>query len=181
MRESGRFRTCSESHRHSHSTHERYAYAASLFFAADRYASYKTDWGKPLADGMHMVCDRYVSSNAIHQSVKVAETERQDFFDWVMDLEYEKMGLPKPDLTIFLDVPVDVALALMDKRYDGDATKKDIHEADRNYLLACHEAAVSAADHFGWVRINCVENGSLLPPSVIHEKIMAYVEPIIKE
>ncbi len=156
-------------------------YAASLFFAADRYASYKMDWGKQLEEGTNMVCDRYVSSNAIHQSVKVAEAEREDFFSWVMDLEYEKMGLPKPDLTIFLDMPVDVALSLMDKRYHGDASKKDIHEADRDYLLACHEAAVYAAEHFGWVRINCVEEGKLLSPHVIHEKIMERIDAILKE
>ncbi len=156
-------------------------YAASLFFAADRYASYKMDWGKQLEEGTSMVCDRYVSSNAIHQSVKVAEGEREDFFAWVMDLEYEKMGLPKPDLTIFLDMPVDVALSLMDKRYHGDASKKDIHEADRDYLLACHEAAVYAAEHFGWERINCVEEGKLLSPHVIHEKIMDRIDSILKE
>lgn len=156
-------------------------YAASLFFAADRYASYKMDWGKPLSEGLNMVCDRYVSSNAIHQAVKVPLDSRDEFLGWVMDLEYKKMGLPKPDLTIFLDMPVDVALSLMDKRYHGDASKKDIHEADRDYLLACHEAAVYAADHFGWARINCVENGKLLSPHTIHEKIMDLVDPLFKE
>ena len=156
-------------------------YAASLFFAADRYASYKMDWGKQLEDGMNMVCDRYVSSNAIHQAVKVDRAERDSFLAWVMDLEYEKMGLPKPDLTIFLDMPVDVALSLMDKRYHGDASKKDIHEADRDYLLSCHDAAVYAAEHFGWARISCVEDGKLLAPQVIHEKVMALVAPVIKE
>ena len=156
-------------------------YAASIFFAADRYASYKTDWGKPLAEGQNMVCDRYVSSNAIHQAVKVPAAKRDEFLGWVMDLEYEKMGLPKPDLTIFLDMPVDVALSLMDKRYHGDQSKKDIHEADREYLLACHEAAVYAADHFGWARISCVEDGKLLSPHVIHEKVMALVNPLFKE
>ena len=156
-------------------------YAASIFFAADRYASYKMDWGKPLQDGLNMVCDRYVSSNAIHQAVKAPQEQRDEFLGWVMDLEYEKMGLPKPDLTIFLDMPVDVALSLMDKRYHGDASKKDIHEADRDYLLACHEAAVYAADHFGWARINCVENGKLLSPHTIHEKIMDLVDPLFKE
>ncbi len=161
--------------------HDVNGYAASLFFAADRYASYKSDWGKELEDGCVMVCDRYVSSNAIHQSVKVSPDERDAFLNWVMDMEYNKLGLPKPDLTLFLDVPVDVALSLMDKRYDGDESKKDIHESDREYLLACHDAAVYAAEYFGWVRINCVEDGKLLPPEVIHQKVMAYVDGAMKE
>ena len=151
-------------------------YAASLFFAVDRYASFRCGWGRELAQGTSFVCDRYVSSNAIHQAVKVPDAERDGFLAWIDDLEYGKLGLPRPDLTLFLDMPVDVALRLMSGRYAGDESKKDIHESDPDYLRACHDAAVYAAEKFGWERIVCVENGVLLPPERIHEMIMERVE-----
>mgnify|MGYP004457263931 FL=1 len=150
-------------------------YAASLLFAVDRYASYKSDWERDYRDGCTFVCDRYVSSNAIHQSVKLPQGEREAFLRWVEDVEYEKMGLPRPDLTIFLDMPVEVALQLMKKRYHGDESLRDIHEADEDYLRACHEAAIFAADRLGWERIACVENGALLTPQAIFSQVLERV------
>ncbi len=156
-------------------------YAASVFFAADRYASFKSDWGGQFQDGVNMVCDRYVSSNAIHQSVKVPTQERDRILEWVDELEYEKLCLPRPDLTIFLDMPVEVAVGLMERRYSGDQSKKDIHESDERYLHECHAAAVYAAHKFGWHRIECVQNGRLRSPEEIHQSVLERVKDLYAE
>lgn len=154
-------------------------YAASLFFAVDRYASFKKNWKANYEKGDIIICDRYVSSNAIHQSVKIEENKRDEFLSWIDDVEYEKLGLPRPDMIFFLDMPVDMALKLMDKRYNGDVSKKDIHEADEGYLSMCHQAAEYACDKFGWQRIDCVVDGVLRTPEDIHNEIMEKVNSIL--
>ena len=155
------------------------AYAASLFFAVDRYISYKQSWIENYNAGEIVICDRYVSSNAIHQSVKLPYESRDEFLAWIDEVEYDRMGLPRPDVVFFLDVPVDVAMKLMSGRYDGDETKKDIHEADIEYLKKCHNAAEYACDKFGWQRIECVKNGVLRTPEDIHEEIMSRIKKYI--
>ena len=91
------------------------AYAASSFYAIDRYASYKKNWGSFYEDGGVVVCDRYVTSNIIHQAMKI-DGDKKDFIDWLADYEYNKLGLPKPDVVIFLDMPPAAARFLMKNR-----------------------------------------------------------------
>ena len=86
------------------------AYAASTFYSVDRYASYKQDWGKYYEAGGLLIADRYTTSNAIHQGSKLPEAELPAFFDWLYDLEYGKMGLPRPDLVLYLDVDLPLSL-----------------------------------------------------------------------
>lgn len=155
------------------------AYAASMFFAVDRYASFKKNWGEQYNNGSVIVCDRYVTSNAIHQSVKLPIEKRDEFLHWIDDAEYNKLGLPRPDVVIFLDMPVDMAMKLMSGRYEGDESKKDIHEADIDYLKTCHKAAQYACEKFGWKRIECVKNGVLRTPEDIHREVMETVERVI--
>ena len=133
------------------------AYAASLFYAVDRYASYKTDWGGYYAEGGIVVSGRYTTSNAIHQTSKMEEADWQGFTDWLYDLEYNKVGIPRPDLVIFLDMPVEVSQKLLSNRYDGDDKKKDIHESDVQYLKKCREAARFVAGYSGFEIISCVD------------------------
>lgn len=78
------------------------AYAASSFFAMDRFASYRTGWQKDYEAGTVILCDRYVGSNAIHQSVKLPREEWSGFLDWLFDFEYKKLGLPQPSATVYL-------------------------------------------------------------------------------
>lgn len=155
------------------------AYAASMFFAVDRYASFKKNWGEQYNNGSVIVCDRYVTSNAIHQSVKLPFEQRDEFLHWIDDAEYNKLGLPRPDAVIFLDMPVDMAMKLMSGRYEGDESKKDIHEADIEYLKTCHKAAQYACEKFGWKRIECVKDGVLRTPEDIHAEVMATVERVL--
>lgn len=135
------------------------AYAASVFYAADRYASFKSAWGEYYNAGGTVIAGRYTTSNAVHQASKLPESEWENFLSWLYDFEYNKIAIPKPDKVIFLDMPVEVSQKLLSKRYEGDNSKKDIHESDTNYLDRCRKAAVFTAEFSGWETISCAENG----------------------
>ena len=104
------------------------AYTASTFYAVDRFASFREDWGKTYENGGLIISDRYTTSNAVHQGSKLSDEELPAYFQWLSDLEYGKMGLPKPDLVIYLDVDLETSLARMKRRQDKSNTKADIHE-----------------------------------------------------
>ena len=135
------------------------AYTASTFFAVDRFASYKKDWGSTYESGGLFLSDRYTTSNAVHQGSKLADEELPTFFRWLSDLEYEKMGLPRPDLVIYLDVDIQTSLARMRRREAKNHTHADIHEQDIEYLRRCLRTAERAADFFGWTRIPFMKDG----------------------
>ena len=136
------------------------AYAASCFYACDRYASFKKDWGEYYNAGGVIVSGRYTTSNAVHQCSKLPEEEWKDFLDWLYDFEYQKLGIPKPDKVIFLDMPTEVSQKLLDNRYSNDGGHKDIHEKDVEYLNRCRQAAVFTAEYSGWVKISCAKDGA---------------------
>lgn len=137
------------------------AFAASAFYAVDRAASYLQFWKKDYADGSIILSDRYATSNIIYQMSKVSDDQRDAFIEWQTDFEYEKLGIPKPDLVIYLDVEPDVSQKLMEKRYGGDKSKMDLHERNVQFLLDCRRSAVYAAEKCGWKVINCCENGDI--------------------
>ena len=153
------------------------AYAASSFYAVDRYASYMRFWKKPLEDGWIIIASRYVSSNAIHQMVKLPKSQWDIFLEWLEDYEYEKLGLPRPDCVIFLDMSREVANQLILARYHGDETKKDIHEKDIAYLSHCMESAHYAAQKQGWRIVRCCDGQK--PLSI--ETIAANIDQQVKE
>ncbi len=146
-------------------------YAASSFYAVDRFASYKRHWEKDYLGGTVIIADRYTTSNAVHQSVKLPESEWDGYLSWLTDYEYVKMRIPKPDAVVFLDMPVDISQKLMSKRYGGNESKKDIHEADVEYLKKCRKAAMFAAEKFGWSIIKCSDGENPLPIEEIGENI----------
>ena len=113
------------------------AYAASAFYAVDRYASYKQDWGKWYEEGGLILSDRYTTSNAVHQASKVDAAERPEFLRWLYEFEYDRLALPRPDLVIYLDVPTDCTEKLLRHREADTNTKADIHEQDMDYLATC--------------------------------------------
>lgn len=152
------------------------AYAASSFYAIDRYISYKTKWENKLAEGKTILSARYVSSNAIHQMVKLPESEWDGFLSWIFDYEHKKLGIPEADITIFLDMPPEVSQKLLSERYHGDESQKDIHEADRAYLRDCRRAALFSAERLGWKVISCAENGEPLPIEAISAAIMKEIK-----
>ena len=136
------------------------AYAASTFYAVDRYASYCEDWGKLYENGGLIISDRYTTSNAVHQGSKLPENELSDFFAWLSDLEYTKMGLPRPDLVIYLDVNIELSLARMRRRQQKTNTTADIHEKDIAYLKRCLNTADKAAAFYGWHRVPYLKDGA---------------------
>ena len=135
------------------------AYTASTFFAVDRFASFKQDWGEKYRAGSFILSDRYTSSNAVHQGSKLPDDELNDYFRWLADLEYNKMGLPKPDLVIYLDVSIELSLARMRRRQLKTNTHADIHEKDIAYLRRCLHTADMAADFFRWRRVPYLKDG----------------------
>ena len=149
------------------------AYAASSFYAVDRYASYKLFWEDNYNNGDFILASRYTTSNAIHQMEKLDKSEWDDYLAWMEDYEYNKLNLPKPDTVIFLDMPVEVSQILLSNRYNGDNNKKDIHEADVDYLKKCRESALYCAKKLGWIVIECSKNGQPLSIEEIHDKLVA--------
>ena len=159
------------------------AYSASVLFAVDRFFSYRTEWKKLLdEENTIVVLDRYTTSNAVHQIVKLPENEWDEFLTWLYDFEFVKMSLPVPDITIALDVPPEVSKKLLEKRAKEDENHKvDIHEADSEYLKKCYDASKYASKAWNWKRIECTENGEMLSREEIHERIYASVKDIMKK
>lgn len=152
------------------------AYAASTFYAVDRYAAWKKVWGKRYNAGGLILSDRYTTSNAVHQGGKLPEEEQGDFFDWLSDLEYHKLGLPHPDVVIYLDMPTEKSVELLRSRESATHTKADIHEVDTEYLSLCRQTALRAAEHYGWRRISCMDGeGNIRSIEDIHQEIWAIV------
>lgn len=155
------------------------AYAASSFYAVDRYASYMKYWKEDYFSGKLILAARYVSSNAIHQMVKLDENEYDQYLEWLYDYEHEKLGLPPADKVIFLDMPTNISQKLLSKRYNGDESRKDIHEAHVSYLENCRNTALYAANKLDWNVIKCSDGENPLPVEVISENVMKEISKVI--
>jgi dTMP kinase len=142
-------------------------YAASSFYAADRYASFSTSWGEDYRNGRVIIADRYTTSNVCHQMPRLPQSEWGGYLDWLYDYEYVRLNLPKPDDIVYLDMPPEISRKLLEKRRSSG----DIHERDMEYLKKCRRAALYAAEKLGWSVISCVEDGNILAIENIAEKI----------
>lgn len=151
------------------------AYAASSFYAVDRYASYKKDWENDYRSGI-VIADRYTTSNAIHQCSKLPEDQWDEFLDWLFDYEYRLLGIPEPNIVMYLKVDLAVSQELLKVRYHSDMTRKDIHEKDRDYLLRCQKAADYCAEKLDWKVIECIEDGAMRPIEDIADDIQKLVK-----
>ena len=152
------------------------AYAAGAFYAVDRYASYKLNWKKDFDKGTLILADRYATSNAIYQMEKLPVDEWDSYLEWSEDFEYNKMGIPKPDLVIYLDMPVEISQKLMTARYDGNESKKDVHEANVQFLCNCRKSALYTAKRQGWKVLPCSDGNAALPIETIHSRIIEIVK-----
>lgn len=157
-------------------------YAISTFYAADRYISYITDWKKDLDDGYIIIADRYVSSNMIHQAAKIKDINaKKIFLDWLDSFEYGVYKLPRPDIVIFLNMPVEQAVKLMADRKNkitGDE-KKDIHERDVAYLQESYNNAMFIANEYSWNIVNCVNNSAVRKIEDIASEIYSDVKNLL--
>ncbi|MGM9614490.1 MAG: dTMP kinase [Oscillospiraceae bacterium] len=148
------------------------AYAASAFFAVDRYASYKKYWAPFYENGGIIVADRYTTSNAVHQCSKLPEEQWDAFLDWLFDFEYRLLGIPAPDTVVYLNVETEVSQKLMTTRYEGDESKKDIHEGNRAYLEHSRRAAQYCSRRLGWKEIPCCVGGLMRSKEEILDDIL---------
>lgn len=157
-------------------------YVSSTFFAADRYASYKTEWEEFYNQGGIVIADRYTTSNMVHQASKMDIEDRDKYLDWLVDYEFNMYKIPEPDCVVFLDVPIDFSKKLMENRrnkFTGE-TKKDIHESDIDYLTKSYNNSLYIAEKFKWDKIDCVEDDNLRSIDDIHEEIYRLVKDKIE-
>ena len=157
------------------------AYAASAFFEVDRYASFKKVWGEYYNGGGLVISDRYTTSNAVHQASKEPPETRQSFLKWLYEFEYDHLGLPRPDLTLYLDVSTDFTEKLLRAREQDTHTQADIHEQDSEYLTTCRRMGKLAADYYGWTVISCVRDGKIRSIEDIHEEIYRHVRHCLED
>ena len=155
------------------------AYASSTFYAVDRFASYKEDWGGFYEAGGIVVANRYTTSNAVHQAPKLPESQRREYLDWLFDLEYGRLGLPEPDLVLYLDMPAGVSEKMLRRREEATGSSADIHEQDGDYLCRCREAARDIALRYGWRVVDCAAGDAPLPPEEIHRQAAAIAAAVL--
>jgi len=156
-------------------------YVSSVFFAVDRYASFNTDWKRDYNEGKVILTGRYTTSNAIHQGSKMNGADRDKFLEWLEDFEYGIMGIPRPDVVLFLDMPPDYSAKLINNRYHDNDGKKDVHERDSDYLKKCYETAIEISERLNWKRINCIKNHMIRNVEDINDEIMREVKGIINK
>ena len=155
------------------------AYAASSFYAVDRYASFRKDWEKDYNEGL-IVADRYTTSNAIHQCSKLPEDRWDSYLEWLFDYEYRKLGIPAPDLVIYLSVDPAVSQELLAKRYEGHMEREDIHEKDSAYLARCRKAASYCAGKLGWQVVECTRGGQMRTVEDIGAEVLALAQKALE-
>lgn len=157
-------------------------YPISTMYAIDRYASYKENWEKDFKEETIIITDRYTTSNILHQATKIKDNEeRNDYIDWLKDLEYKKMELPEPDLVIFLDMPPQYAEELRKNRKNKitGEDKKDIHEKDKKYMMNSYTEGRILAINESWEMISCVGSEGIKSIEEITEEIINKIKYFI--
>lgn len=149
------------------------AYQASALYAVDRMCTYQKDLKKFYENGGIVLLDRYVQSNMLHQAGKIGDRAEVDkFLDWLEQLEFGEMKLPRPNRVIYLDVPLEVSQELAKARQGfktGEA--KDIHEQDPDHMRRAYESGKYVREKYGWDVISCIENGKMKSIETISELI----------
>jgi len=146
------------------------AYASSSFYAVDRFASFVTDWQSYYQSGGLILTDRYTTSNALHQGSKMSGVDRKLFFEWLYEYEFDRIGLPRPDMVLFMKIDTSLAVSRLRLRESATGTNADIHESDLRYLTACAESGNEAAAQYGWSVIECVQGGVSRSEEEIHKQ-----------
>lgn len=158
-------------------------YVASTFFAVDRYATFQKEYRQYYENGGIIIADRYTTSNMIHQASKIQDdNEREKFIEWLWDLEFNLYKLPKPTEVIFLNMPIDRTIELMENRENKitNEKEKDIHEKDKEYLINSYNSACKLASKYKWYEIKCVRNNKVRTIDDIHEEIFLEIKKHIK-
>ena len=149
-------------------------YIASTFYAADRYATYTTEYKEYYENGGIILADRYTTGNMVHQAGKIQDKEeREKFLNWLWDFEFKLYGLPIPNEVFFLKMPPEIALDLIKNRENKftHQAQKDIHEKDKNHIIDSFNAACDVAKKYDWYTVECVRDNKLRTVADIHEEI----------
>ena len=158
-------------------------YIASTFYAADRYATFKTGYQDYYDKGGIILADRYTTANMVHQAGKIKDKkERDKFLKWLWDFEFNLYKLPIPTEVFFLNMPVEKSIELMENRENKftHEEKKDIHEANKEHLLDSYNAACQVAKEYNWYEIKCVKDNKIRTIEDIHEEIYNEIKKHIK-
>lgn len=147
------------------------AYQASVFYAVDRLA---TMLNVNVDDYDFVVFDRYVQSNIIHQSTRIKDLKELDsYIDWLNDLEFNKLKLPKPDKILFLDVPIEISMRLARERAElKNGQSKDIQEKDDKHLINAYNRGKYVAEKLNWLTIDCSKDNNIKTIDEIHQDIL---------
>lgn len=156
-------------------------FAASSFFGADRYCSYMLDWKKDYDNGSVIIANRYTSANAVHQLSKLGREKYNSFLQWLMDYEYNKLGIPKPDAVIYLCLPPEISQKMIEHRCEETGAEKDIHESNKKHLENSYQAALYSAEKLGWIKIDCNNGDVMRPREDIHAEIVEKLKELIPE
>jgi dTMP kinase len=159
-------------------------YAASAFYAVDRFASFKKEWEEFYEAGGIIIADRYTTSNMVHQAAKFKDLgDRDKYLDWLWDFEFNLISLPIPDIVLFLDMPPEYSGKLINNRknkFTGNH-QKDIHEGNRDYLLQSYINACKIAEKYQWIKIDCVRDNILREIDDIHNEIFSLIKSLLQK
>lgn len=160
---------------------------ASVLYAADRWQSSKEmiNW---LKEGYIVIANRYASANQIHQGGKISDTKkRNNFIKWLNQMEFEVFGIPKPDITLYLSLPIHIVMKLLNERESSQMKRKylkknkDVHEADEKFMENSIKSALwLAKTQPNWAKIDCSKKGEILSREDIHEMVYNEVKKILK-
>lgn len=152
---------------------------ASIFYALDRFDD-SFNLEEDFASYDYVISNRYVSANMIHQTWKISsEIDRNEFLEWLYDLEFNIFGIRKPDKVIFLNVTPETSQKLVlkksDREYLKDGKKMDLHEEDKNHLTNAYNAAMQVVKKYDWTKIDCEKEGEMRSIEEINNEILKHI------
>ncbi|MFA6514906.1 MAG: deoxynucleoside kinase [Candidatus Paceibacterota bacterium] len=159
----------------------------SVLFAADRWES-SVEMKEWLSKGYVVIANRYVSANQIHQGGKIKSAKkRADFMKWLNQMEYEVFGIPKPDITLYLSLPIKIVLDLLKERDSSKMKreylkkKKDVYENDMEFLVNSRKSALNLVkENPNFIKIECSQKGKILSREDVHDMVYKEVKKILK-
>lgn len=154
-------------------------YAASVMYAIDRYASFKTKWAATYEKGEIFVADRYTTSNAVHQAAKLPPEEQAAYLKWLYDIEYNKIGIPSPDLVVYLDLTPEASGKMLKERSGKPGVQHDIHETNGEFLRKSRENALGIARDSGWEVVTAGDKNGPYTKETIHAKVLKLAIPLL--
>lgn len=152
-------------------------YFVNSLYAQDRAVTWLTGLKSEYDKGNLIILDRYTTSSLIYQSSNIEDKkEREEFINYVYNYEYHRLGIPEPDLVIFLHMPFENSRKLKAKRKDNDGIKNDIHERDLEFMKRVSDTSTYIAKKYNWNFIECIENNNMRSIEDIHNDIYKIIK-----